>query len=431
MHGPLQASAHAGVRFQATMPGSSGRYSYKESRFGAKFSSNMTAIPNLPRSLQQGQSTKPRNSSLDGLRGIAVMLTYLVHYCGSYLVSFRGANPNVVTLAGWPDSFDKVLYWLFRSHHGVYIFFMLSGYLIAKVLLDQNFSYFQFLRNRLVRIYPAFLLALGTCIALGFAVGLPLPSWREFGFNLLFLNGFPPAHVTGIVFNNVTWSLFYEMAFYLVFPVVLMSARYFRLPILVTIVLAGILISYGPGFFGFYSEFFLFLFAGAVAGALPIARIKATADSLHDAIVVSLYCLVTGLMTAGYLTASQFVWLFACLGFLLIAKAVTGKGILARGLAWGPLVGLGRISYSFYLLHSISIALVFKLWAQLSVSRFGLEVNALYLGLLGFVGAVVLGWASFMIAERFYFKRKRVMKRHDLDADTAALDIQKQQTEAG
>jgi exopolysaccharide production protein ExoZ len=391
----------------------------------------MAEIPDLPGRLRYGPSIGPRNSSLDGLRGAAVILTFLVHYCGTYMASFRGANPNFVALEGWPSSFDKVMYWLFRSHHGVYIFFILSGYLIAKVSLDRNFEYFQFLRNRIVRIYPAFLLALVACTALGFAIGLPLPSWRELVFNLLFLNGFPPARVIGIVFNNVTWSLFYEMIFYLVFPVVLMLARYFRSPILIPVALAGILISYGPIFFGFYSEFFLFLFAGAIAGVLPAAQIKAMADGVPDVIVISFYCLITGLMTLGYLTTSQFVWLFACLGLFLLAKAVSGKGGLARSLAWEPLVRLGRISYSFYLLHSISIALVFKLWFRLSVSRLGLECNALYLGLFGFAGAVVLGWGSFMIAERFYFKGREVMERHDLAAGMATLNIQKPHTEGG
>jgi len=135
-------------------------------------------------------------------------------------------------------------------------------------------------------------------------------------------------------------------------------------------------------------------------------------------------------MTAGYLTTSQFVWSFSCIGFLLIAKAVTGNGVLAHGLAWAPLVKLGRISHSFYLLHSISIALVLKLWAYISVSRLGLEGNAVYLGLLSFAGAVVLGWGSFMIAERFYFKRREVTERHDL-GQTWRPNIQRRQTEAG
>ena len=387
-------------------------------------------IPDLANRQQHGQSANSRNSSLDGLRGIAVTLTFLVHYCGTYLASFRGANPNFVALDGWQGGFDKVMYWLFRSHHGVYIFFMLSGYLIAKLSLNKDFSYFRFLRNRLVRIYPAFLLALAACIALGAAAGRPLPSGREFVFNLLFLNGFPPAHVDGIVFNNVTWSLFYEMTFYFVFPVVLMLARFLRLPLPAAIAFAGILASYGPAYLGFYSEFFLFLFAGAIAGTLPAKQIQAAADGLPDAIVIGVYGLVTGLLNLGLITTSQFIWLFACLGALVIGKAVSGKGALARGLAWRPLVGLGRISYSFYLLHSISVVLVFRLWTRLSIPYLGLAGNALYLGLLGFAGAVALGWSSFMVAERFYFKHKEARQHRDMPAGVGALTIQTRQADA-
>jgi peptidoglycan/LPS O-acetylase OafA/YrhL len=380
----------------------------------------MPEIADFPSRQPRGRPANSRNSSLDGLRGIAVLLTFLVHFCGTYMSSFRGANPNFVALAGWHGGFDTIMYWLFRSHHGVYIFFMLSGYLIAKLSLSKDFSYFRFLRNRLVRIYPAFLLALGACMALAAAAGRPLPGWRDIVFNLLFLNGFPPAHVDGIVFNNVTWSLFYEMIFYFVFPVVLMLARLLRLPVPAAIAIAGILASYGPAHWGFHSELFLFLFAGAIAGTLPAAQFKTAATGFPDAIVIGIYGLVTGLLTLDCITTGQFVWLFACLGLLVIGKAVSGEGVLARSLAWRPLVGLGRISYSFYLLHSVSLALVFRLWARLSIPSLGLVGNALYLGLLGFAGAVVLGWGSFLVAERFYFKHKEAREHRDMPAGVGA-----------
>ena len=84
---------------------------------------------------------------------------------------------------------------------------------------------------------------------------------------------------------------------------------------MVAIVLAGILISYSPLYFGLYSEFFLFLFAGAIAGVLPTAQIKAAAGGFPDVTIVGLYCFITGLMTTDSITGSQFAWLFACLGF--------------------------------------------------------------------------------------------------------------------
>jgi exopolysaccharide production protein ExoZ len=359
-----------------------------------------------------------RNHGLDGLRGVAVVLTYLVHYCGSYMATFRGANPNVVALAGWSEPFDKVMYWLFRSHHGVYIFFLLSGFLITKITLRSDFSYLPFIRNRILRIYPAFLLALVICGTLGFFLHIPRPGWYDVVANLLFLNGVPSLGVPGIVFNNVTWSLFYEMVFYLSLPLVVTLSRQCAVPIPGAMVSAGIVFAYGPGLIGFYSEFFLFLFAGAIIGALSPAGVKIVADSFPDAIVAVLYCTVGWLMAAGYLNTAQFVWLFAGLGVVIVCKAIGGEGTLAHCLAWAPLVRLGRISYSFYLLHSVALAGLFAFWWRLWLPLLGTIGNAVYLGAFGFAVAVGLAWLSFMLAERFYFISREPV------AMTAAADNQ-------
>ncbi|MGO4173223.1 acyltransferase family protein [Bosea sp. TAF32] len=345
-----------------------------------------------------------RNRSLDGLRGFAVILTFLVHFCGTYMATFRGGNPNVVRFAEWEKAPDRLLYWLFHSHHGVYIFFMLSGFLICRIALKKPFRYGAFVGKRMVRVYPAFLLSLIVCAALGPFLHIPPATWQTVGMNLLFLNGVPSLAVAGIVFNNVTWSLFYEMSFYLVFPLVIMAARWASVPVLPAIIFAGLAASYLPAVAGFYSEFFLFLFAGALIATLSQTAVRAVVEAFPDYTVITLYLIITSFFTFGLLTTSQFVWAFAGCGSVILCKAIDGQSALARTLAWKPLSELGRISYSFYLLHSVAISLVFNWWWVLYIQRLGPAVNAAYLGAMAFVGSTIFAWISYQLAERFYFK---------------------------
>lgn len=367
-----------------------------------------------------GSGMRARNHSLDGLRGVAVTLVYLVHYCGTYMATFRGANPNGARWSAWSGAFDKTLYWLFHSHHGVYIFFVLSGFLISKICASNEFWYPTFVRSRLLRIYPAFLLALVVCLALSPFLGIPFPSAREIVLNLLFLNGVPPLGVTGIVFNNVTWSLWYEMVFYLSFPLLLLVGRTAGASAIGTISLAGIIMSYLPGLIGFYAEFFLFLFVGAIIGSLPTRVIGPVARSFPDAVAVLLYLIPTTLFAMDVVSASQFVWMFAGASAVILCKAVEGGGWLAQMLAWPPLVSLGRISYSFYLLHSVALATIFAAWWILYLPILGEAGNAAYLGIVGFALAVGLAWMSYMIAERFYFRIKLPAPTNSTEAVQAA-----------
>lgn len=345
-----------------------------------------------------------RNLSLDGLRGLAVILTFLVHYCGSYMATFRGGNPNLIRFWEWSLPFDRMLYWLFHSHHGVYIFFILSGFLICRLALQARFMYIEFIGKRLKRVYPAFLLASIVCMALGPLLHIPTPSLQVVAYNLIFLNGIPNLGIPGILFNNVSWSLFYEMAFYLVFPLVLILAGRFGAPIVPAIILAGLLAAYLPGIVGFYAEFFVFLFAGAIVATLNSHQTSALAAMFPDYTVIILYFLATTFFTIGLLSTSQFVWIFAGCGAILLCKAIDGQGALARAMAWRPLAALGSISYSFYLLHSVAISLVFAFWWRLYIHRGGTLINAIYLGAFAFVGSAVLAWISYQVAERFYFK---------------------------
>jgi len=87
---------------------------------------------------------------IDGLRGIAVALVVAYH-------SFRTIAPGGL--------------------FGVDIFFVISGFLISSIVFESlqagNFSIVTFYSNRIIRIFPALLVVLLSCIILGWFALFP------------------------------------------------------------------------------------------------------------------------------------------------------------------------------------------------------------------------------------------------------------------
>lgn len=107
--------------------------------------------------------------------------------------------------------------WLFAlGHRGVELFFLISGYLIAGSLVRHGDAT-RFLVQRLVRIYPAFLVPhllifmVGPWVGYGWMAEVDLLGWvAHFFSNLLLLPGLFPLPIA----NIVAWTLSLEMAFY-------------------------------------------------------------------------------------------------------------------------------------------------------------------------------------------------------------------------
>ncbi len=348
-----------------------------------------------------------RNNALDGLRGVAVLLTFLVHFNGLYLVSFRGGSPDVIPFAAWHDPFDKVLFWLYHSHHGVYIFFVLSGFLICRIVMRAgSFNYGTFLKRRVFRIYPAFLLALALCLAISvFLFGSPVPNAGAILGNMVFLNALPAFGVPPLIFNNVTWSLFFEACFYLIFPLVAITARRRGGPPAMFLILGGLATAYLPLAFGLYTEFFLLFFAGALIGLLDARQAEMIDRQIPDELLIVLYLFLTTSFTFGLIDVARFLLLFSAVGALIVLKAAYGTGLISRVLSWNPLVWLGGVSYSFYLLHCVPLFLIIN-YAPLRWMQAG-PVHAGVLGALCLSGAVVLAALSFALTERTFFSHAR------------------------
>ena len=154
--------------------------------------------------------------NLLAMRGLCALGVLLVHSLGASDLSFRHYLEH-----GW--EFGATLRGLVAGltpttgKNFVLFFFVHSGYLMGKIFFMGRYTldrrrHRQFYRSRLLRIAPLLYVNLVVCLLL-----LPSaqPTWLEAAGDFLFVNNF-----TGRGINGVTWSLSWEMQYYLVAPFV-------------------------------------------------------------------------------------------------------------------------------------------------------------------------------------------------------------------
>ena len=342
---------------------------------------------------------------MEGLRAYAVLLTFLVHFFGGWLVFYRGIEVTNIAPNHPIRHTDKIFTWLYLSPYGVYLFFILSGFLICRLIdRPRQFAYGRYLFRRFLRIYPAFLLALLLAAGVLWYSGEAafITGWN-FAANVVLLNGVPELQVRPIL--HPTWSLFYEVVFYLVFPSVLVLRRIgvWRFPL--AVVVAGLVLVYVPFLLGRGQALFLLFFAGATAARFDDRTLRNFSSKISDGLILALYLSVTTAITFRSVSDHVAIWLYGLAGSLFMVQSCFGKGMLNRLFSYTPIRRFGNVSYSFFLVHSILIYVVLMHLGPKWITSNGL-LPALVVGFVTALFSWVLAAALFVGVERPYFARR-------------------------
>lgn len=305
-----------------------------------------------------------RHESLDGLRGLAA-LTVFVHHVWSHQLGSKN-TPEMTNF--WSVTGTEL-------RLGLFLFFVLTGFLLYRSFLRHLHEgtrpdMGRYLRRRAARILPAYYVAVaGAIVLVALADTRGLPPLGQLPLFAVFAQNF--SHDTFLTVDSPTWTLCIEIGFYLLLPVIvvgLLRARAgwrFQAGVLAGMVVTGLawlavgnLIGAGTIWNNMLPAWLpYFAFGMAVALWLEYAKPKPlTAD--RTMLVLSLGVLLVlanaALLGVFYGAAPMHYVsnLPAGIGFaMLTALALVGTGPAIRWLHMRWLVGLGVVSYGFYLWH--------------------------------------------------------------------------------
>ena len=296
-----------------------------------------------------------RLKELDSLRGIAALAVSFFH-----LQVAVGAVGIAFTLLWFTP-----LRGLLDGYRAVLFFFVLSGFVLAIPFTRGPVSPTAFLVKRVVRLYPAYWICLAVAIGAFSVFENP-----HLTFNAL-------VNYIGLVggatqnYDSVTWSLVQEMRLSILFPLIMLPVLRFRsrwvligsLPLVLGPYALPLLGSDGPvlilGSFVATAYYAWFFVIGAVAAkhieamVSYVRAMNSRRAALWLAVAIIIYGTLPAAGFAGRLEEGAVG--IAIIGLMVFSLARPG---LSRLLLSPILQFVGRISYSYYLLHVVVIKFV-------------------------------------------------------------------------
>lgn len=376
--------------------------------------------------------------NLNGLRFIAAFLV-IVHHIEQLKSLFGMENY-------WSNPFVSVV-----GKLGVVLFFVLSGFLITYLLLEEEkqmgtISIKDFYIRRVLRIWPLYYLI----VILSLFV-FPNLDFLDFGgwfqttsdnfaskvvLFFLFLPNLALILFSPVPYASQTWSVGVEEQFYLLWPILMKKFRN-KETLLLSVIGGYLFIKFGHGFInkfwglnsffggfkGMWDTFSIDCMAIGGIFALNLYRKSPILKILYKRqlqwIVLVLLCFLVGLgVRIPYVHYEFYAILF---GILILNLASNPFSIL--NLENRTLNYLGKISYGLYMFHVLGIVIALKVLGIFRVSNFAFQY-----GLSIFLTVLLAGLSYNYLEKYFIFKKAKFAKV--ISGDNAVPDYNNADIEA-
>jgi len=379
--------------------------------------------------------------TLDGMRGIAVLLVLAFHFAWTFPGDDRA---KAVTAVDWIAVHMHELLW--SGWTGVDLFFVLSGYLITRGLVapskrETGTRLKMFWMRRVLRIFPLYyaFVIVGTIVALALGLG-----WVPGISYWLYMQNYALAFDDEVLrWTAHFWSLAIEEQFYFVWPLVAVLVSRRRLIPTILVLVPAVVMLRG-----------ILVFKGAQIG--PVAALLHDTHGVAKFVYRATFTRADGLLLGAFVAVTQrevmhpvsvawrrlrfpifvstalvlaglYVWTHGLndydrrimgIGYVVLAVFFAASVSLcsdakiserARAfLSWSPLVACGKVSYGMYIFHWVLVV-----WLVPRVTRFqeGMSVasqlavnSAVVVGGIGII--YVLATISFRFFETPFLKLK-------------------------
>ncbi|MEV7631647.1 acyltransferase [Microbacterium sp. NPDC089318] len=376
-------------------------------------------------SVAKEKSAALRLPYLDGMRGLAALAVAIYH---AYKFTGWTGDAESIPILG------SVLQFGFL---GVPVFIVLSGYVLMLPVVRNDLRFprgvKQYLRNRARRILPPYYAALGLSLLLVLCVpAMQQPSGTQWDSKVPITTGDVVAHLFLVhdfsadwigKINGPLWSVAVEWHIYFLLPFVLLPLWRRIGGLSTTVLMLGVSFALAALDFGTFAHPWLVaLFAVGMLAAQQTEQPKASPR------MVVLLGASSGVAVAGIGVFSKGgvlayfaieVLVGICLGvFLALLGPLAAQGkrpVAAAALSTRPLMFLGLISYSVYLLHSPLLA-----WANIMLLSVDLPILTHYL-LMTMVAlpiAIAICIAFYWLVERHFLNSRQRQVVHAAASST-------------